>query len=123
MIGYLTLYLFVIQNIYKEGGRAFWVHNTGPIGCLPMNQFYTTKPPPLDLDQHSCVKAQNQMAVEFNRKLKDRIIKLRAQLTEAALTYVDVYTAKYILISRAQTSGKLLQCHEGSDSIWFLPIF
>ncbi|KAF7129793.1 hypothetical protein RHSIM_Rhsim10G0017300 [Rhododendron simsii] len=42
------------------------------------------------------------MAVEFNRQLKDRVNKLRAELPLAALTYVDVYTAKYGLISNTK---------------------
>lgn len=45
------------------------------------------------------------MAVEFNRQLKERIIKLRTELPEAAITYVDVYAAKYELISNAKTLG------------------
>lgn len=99
--------MYLFQNIYEQGGRAFWIHNTGPIGCLPVNLFYVSNPPPGYLDEHGCVKAQNEMAVEFNSKLLDRIVKLRTELPQAAITYVDVYSAKYGLISNAKNLGKL----------------
>ncbi|XP_020414658.1 GDSL esterase/lipase At5g14450 isoform X2 [Prunus persica] len=94
-----------VRRIYEQGGRSFWIHNTGPIGCLPVNLFYNLNPPPGYLDDHGCVKGQNDMAIEFNRQLKDRVIKLRAELPQAAITYVDVYAAKYGLISNAKTEG------------------
>ncbi|OAY29536.1 GDSL esterase/lipase At5g14450 [Manihot esculenta] len=113
-----------VQNIYEQGGRAFWIHNTGPIGCLPVNLFYVSNPPPGYLDEHGCVKAQNEMAVEFNSKLLDRIVKLRTELPQAAITYVDVYSAKYGLISNAKNLGladPLKVCcgyHVNFDHIW-----
>ena len=94
-----------LQRIYQQGGRTFWIHNTGPIGCLPLNFFYNHNPPPGYLDQQGCVKGQNDMAVGFNKQLKDRVIKLRAELPEAAITYVDLYAAKYGLISNAKNEG------------------
>ena len=45
------------------------------------------------------------MSMEFNKQLKDRMIKLRAELPTAAITYVDVYAAKYGLISNAKNEG------------------
>ncbi|KAJ8768229.1 hypothetical protein K2173_021169 [Erythroxylum novogranatense] len=113
-----------VQHLYKQGGRAFWIHNTGPIGCLPVNLFYVSNPPAGYLDEHGCVKAQNDMAIEFNGKLKDRIIKLREELPEAAITYVDVYAAKYGIISSAKNLGfadALKVCcgyHVKFDHIW-----
>lgn len=113
-----------VQHLYEQGGRAFWIHNTGPIGCLPVNLFYVSNPAPGYLDEHGCVKAQNEMAIEFNSKLKERIVRLKAELPEAAITYVDVYSAKYGLISNAKNLGfadPLKVCcgyHVNFDHIW-----
>lgn len=35
--------LIQIQTIYKHGGQNFWVHNTGPLGCLPQKLATATK--------------------------------------------------------------------------------
>ncbi|KAI8019230.1 GDSL esterase/lipase [Camellia lanceoleosa] len=47
----------------------------------------------------------NEVAEEFNKQLKDSISQLRAQLSNATFTYVDVYSAKYALISNAKNLG------------------
>ncbi|XP_050223259.1 GDSL esterase/lipase At5g14450-like [Mercurialis annua] len=114
-----------VQHLYEQGGRAFWIHNTGPFGCLPVNLFYVgSNPTPGYLDELGCVKAQNEMSVEFNSKLKDRIIKLREELPEAAITYVDVHAAKYQLIKNAKSLGladPLKVCcgyHEKYQHVW-----
>lgn len=83
----------------------FWIHNTGPIGCLPVTQRNYHHPMPGILDQHGCLIAQNDMAIEFNRQLKRRVTKLRTQLPGAALTYVDIFAAKYKLISNPKEQG------------------
>ncbi|KAI4366870.1 hypothetical protein MLD38_022680 [Melastoma candidum] len=113
-----------VQNIYDRGGRSFWIHNTGPIGCLPTNFFYNHNPPPGYLDDHGCVKTQNEMAIELNRQIKEMVIKLRGQLKDAAITYVDVFTAKFGLIGNAKAEGfadPFKVCcgyHENYDHIW-----
>ncbi|XP_010554006.1 PREDICTED: GDSL esterase/lipase At3g27950 [Tarenaya hassleriana] len=91
-----------IQILYKEGARYFWIHNTGPAGCLP----YVLKSfPDTPRDRYGCVKPLNNGAIEFNRQLKNRISELKKQLTYAVFTYVDVYSAKYTLISKAKSLG------------------
>ncbi|WCJ30081.1 GDSL esterase/lipase At5g14450 [Euphorbia peplus] len=68
--------------------------------------------------------SSNEMAVEFNTKLKDRVIKLRTEHPEAALTYVDVHAAKLELITKAKTLGladPLKVCcgyHVNYDHVW-----
>ncbi|XP_034705666.1 GDSL esterase/lipase At5g14450 [Vitis riparia] len=94
-----------VQHLYQEGARTFWIHNTGPIGCLPVAVMYIRNPPPGMLDQYGCNKAQNEIAVEFNKQLKDGVMRLRAQLPQASITYVDLYAAKYGLISDAKGQG------------------
>lgn len=101
--------MFLFQKVYQQGGRAFWIHNTGPIGCLPVSVLNVSGPPPGYLDENGCVKAQNDVALEFNSKLKDRILELRAELPESKITYVDVYAAKYELISNAKNLGKSIK--------------
>ncbi|XWS44105.1 hypothetical protein CRYUN_Cryun15aG0016200 [Craigia yunnanensis] len=113
-----------VQHLYQQGGRTFWIHNTGPIGCLPVNFFYLPNPEPGYVDQYGCVKGQNDMAMEFNRQLKERIIKLRTELPEASITHVDVYTAKISIISSAKNLGMadpLKVCcgyHVNYDHVW-----
>lgn len=99
--------IVVLQQLYQQGGRIFWIHNTGPLGCLPLCLAHK-QPEPSDLDQNGCLKAYNEVAQEFNRQLKERVLNLRAQLSDAVLTYVDLYTAKYTLISEAEKYGKFV---------------
>ncbi|KAL9227410.1 hypothetical protein vseg_003099 [Gypsophila vaccaria] len=113
-----------VQHLYGEGARSFWIHNTGPIGCLPVQTFYNLNPPAGFLDQYGCVNGQNEKAIEFNKQLKDAVTKLRTQLPEAAITYVDLYAAKYRLISKTKSLGwadpKAVCCgyHEKYDHVW-----
>ncbi|KAK9224965.1 hypothetical protein WN943_010005 [Citrus x changshan-huyou] len=100
----LSQFSKAVHQLYKEGARFFWIHNTGPIGCLPYSVIYD-KSKPNNLDQSGCVKPQNEMAQEFNRQLKDKVSQLRLQLPYGAFTYVDVYSVKYALISNAQNQG------------------
>ncbi|KAL8157016.1 GDSL esterase/lipase At5g14450-like [Apium graveolens] len=90
-----------IKNLHQLGARTFWIHNTGPIGCLP---FFVVNYPPKagNSDQNGCVKSYNDLAQEFNKQLKDRIIELRTQLNNVFITYVDIYSVKYSLISEAR---------------------
>ncbi|KAK4274016.1 hypothetical protein QN277_017308 [Acacia crassicarpa] len=88
-----------IKNIYNLGGRSFWIHNTGPYGCLPRT---LTDFPSIEKDAWGCAKSYNELSQNFNHKLKEAIVQLRKELPLAAITYVDVYSVKYSLISDAK---------------------
>lgn len=99
-----------VQKLYSFGARKFWIHNTGPIGCLPVfmpihNAINSQTQVAGYLDQNGCVNHPNNLAREFNKKLKDVVVKLREQFHDASFTYVDMFSAKYELISNANKSG------------------
>eukprot|EP00262_Sarcandra_glabra_P012607 TRINITY_DN3281_c0_g1_i3.p1 TRINITY_DN3281_c0_g1~~TRINITY_DN3281_c0_g1_i3.p1 ORF type:complete len:239 (+),score=33.03 TRINITY_DN3281_c0_g1_i3:319-1035(+) len=92
------------ESVYDEGGRSFWIHNTGPLGCLPyilVGLPNTTG----EVDHVGCGLTFNEVAQYFNKKLKDTLVQLRRDLPLAAFTYVDVYSVKYHLISNAKKYG------------------
>lgn len=93
-----------VQSIYGNGGRYFWIHNTGPFGCLP----YVLERVPIlasQVDKTGCGVPFNEVAQLFNKKLKGTVAQLRDQFPLAAFTYVDVYSVKYSLISQARNHG------------------
>ncbi|KAL0344049.1 UNVERIFIED_CONTAM: GDSL esterase/lipase [Sesamum angustifolium] len=94
-----------VQNLYQRGARTFWIHNTGPIGCLPVATVKVQDPVPGYLDDHGCVQNQNEIAIEFNRLLKNEIVELRLKLSEARIIHVDMYRAKHELITNAKNQG------------------
>ncbi|KAJ4756526.1 GDSL esterase/lipase [Rhynchospora pubera] len=94
----------VIKEIYKTGGRYFWIHNTGPLGCLP----YVLVRPPVgseEMDETGCRIFYNALAEKYNAMLNETVVKLREELPAASLTLVDVYSAKYHLITHASNYG------------------
>ncbi|XP_015573664.1 GDSL esterase/lipase At3g27950 isoform X2 [Ricinus communis] len=101
----LSQFSQAVHRLYEEGARIFWVHNTSPIGCLPYSAIYNSKPG--NRDQNGCVKSQNEVAQEFNKQLKNTVLELTSRLLHSAFTYVDVYSAKYQLISTAKSQGFL----------------
>lgn len=103
LIYYSHLMNLVIQDIYNLGARSFWIHNTGPIGCLP---YIFVNFPLAEKDENGCAKQYNEVAQYFNHKLKEAVIKLRDDLPLAAITYVDIYSVKYSLYNNPKKYGK-----------------
>ncbi|GJU61195.1 GDSL esterase/lipase-like protein [Tanacetum coccineum] len=92
------------KNVYGSGGRTFWIHNTGPVGCLPyiMDTRVITA---AQVDKYGCAAPYNGVSQYFNQKLKEAVIQLRKELPLAAITYVDIYAVKYSLIAQAKNLG------------------
>ncbi|PIA60440.1 hypothetical protein AQUCO_00300149v1 [Aquilegia coerulea] len=111
-----------VSIVRQFRSKTIWIHNTGPIGCLPAYLLSFSGGPGL-LDKNGCIKSHNNIAVEFNRQLKERVLQLRTQFQDAALTYVDMYTLKYQLISDAKNQGfvePLNICCFGQDGVHFV---
>lgn len=91
-----------MQSLYNEGGRKFWLHNTGPFGCLPKLIALSDKK---DLDSFGCLSSYNSAARLFNEALYHSSQKLRTELKDATLVYVDIYAIKIDLIANATKYG------------------
>ncbi|KAF9603277.1 hypothetical protein IFM89_034610 [Coptis chinensis] len=100
----LNQFSAIVKDIYFEGGRSFWIHNTGPVGCLPyiLDRLLITAG---QIDRVGCASPFNEVAQYFNSRLKEAVFQLRKDLPLAAITYVDVYSIKYSLISQAKKHG------------------
>ncbi|XP_059278154.1 GDSL esterase/lipase At1g09390-like [Lycium ferocissimum] len=93
-----------IKAIYEQGGKYFWVHNTGPLGCLPKS-LATYKKYENDYDEHGCLVSLNKGAKIFNDKLQLLCEKLRDELKNITIVYVDIFSIKYDLIANASSYG------------------
>ncbi|WOL14387.1 GDSL esterase/lipase [Canna indica] len=100
----LDKFTIVIQSVYWQGGRYFWIHNTGPFGCLPYVLDRLTLRAP-DVDRAGCGSPFNEVAQLFNQKLKEVVDQLKKDLPLAVFTYVDIYSLKYELLSHASLHG------------------
>ncbi|KAI3449358.1 hypothetical protein Pfo_006023 [Paulownia fortunei] len=94
----------VMWGIYLLGGNKFWVHNTGPLGCLP-EKLATRKTNATDLDQYGCIKSLNEGAKAFNARLNALCQELRFQMKNSTIVYVDMYSIKYNLIANSASYG------------------
>ncbi|KAL8191565.1 hypothetical protein R6Q57_028296 [Mikania cordata] len=93
-----------IKSIHDNGGRKFWVHNTGPLGCLPQ-KLWLVQPSSRDVDPQGCISTYNSAANLFNEGLHQLCTELRLELKDATIIYVDIYTIKYDLIINASKYG------------------
>ncbi|CAA6663554.1 unnamed protein product [Spirodela intermedia] len=93
-----------LKKLYNEGARRFWIHNTGPLGCLPQNIARFGKDPS-QLDNLGCVLSHNRAARLFNLQLHALCAKLQGELTDAHVSYTDVFSIKSDLIANFSQYG------------------
>lgn len=93
-----------MKTLYDQGGRNFWVHNTGPLGCLPQKLSMVEKTS-RDLDPHGCISRYNDAANLFNEGLHKLCQGLRSELKDATVVYVDINAIKYDLIANSSKYG------------------
>ncbi|KAM7518873.1 hypothetical protein LguiB_017835 [Lonicera macranthoides] len=93
-----------VEALYRAGARSFWIHNTGPIGCLAYILSGVTLTPD-QKDNAGCARQFNGVAQYFNSRLKEQVVLLRGRLPLVAITYVDIYSIKYSFFSQPQQYG------------------
>lgn len=98
-------FLLLFQELYDQGARNYWIHNTGPLGCLPQ-VIATFGTDPSKLDELGCVSSHKRAAQLFNLQLHALCRKFQGEFEDANVTHVDVFTIKLILISNFSQYGK-----------------
>ncbi|XP_010553740.1 PREDICTED: GDSL esterase/lipase At1g54790 isoform X1 [Tarenaya hassleriana] len=93
-----------LKRLYEQGARNFWIHNTGPLGCLAQNvaKFGTD---PSKLDEFGCVSGHNQAAKLFNLQLHALSAKFRGQFPDSNVTYIDIFSIKSNLVANYSRFG------------------
>ncbi|KAF6175510.1 hypothetical protein GIB67_022000 [Kingdonia uniflora] len=95
---------YAIKNLYEKGGKNFWIHNTGPLGCLPQKLSLVSKVDKV-FDQFGCIQPYNNAAKVFNEGLHALCAQMRSELKNATIVYVDIYSIKYDLVMNSMKYG------------------
>lgn len=95
-----------MKVLYDQGGRKFWIHNTGPLGCLPQ-KLWLVQHKKGDLDTSGCISSYNSAAQLFNTALLHMCQLMRSELAGATIVHVDIYSIKYDIISHGSKYGFL----------------
>ncbi|XP_072954628.1 GDSL esterase/lipase At1g09390-like [Typha angustifolia] len=93
-----------VQTLYDNGGRNFWIHNTGPLGCLPQ-KLALPRLNDSDLDANGCLRTYNNAAKRFNAKLSSLCNELSSELKNATIVYTDIFAIKYGIIANYNKYG------------------
>ncbi|OAY70572.1 GDSL esterase/lipase, partial [Ananas comosus] len=93
-----------VTTLYNTGARNFWMHNTGPLGCLP-EKLAAPRKDDSDLDAYGCLKTANDVAREFNSQLSTICDEMRSELRNSTIVYTDIFAIKYDLIANYTSYG------------------
>lgn len=98
----MTSSMNCMQRLYKLDARKFIVGNVGPIGCIPYQKTIN------QLSENECVALPNQLANQYNAKLKDLLQELNENLEGATLIHANVYDLVMELITNYAKYGKII---------------
>nr|CAD1816858.1 unnamed protein product [Ananas comosus var. bracteatus] len=101
-----------VTTLYNTGARNFWIHNTGPLGCLP-EKLAAPRKDDSDLDAYGCLKTANDVAREFNSQLSTICDEMRSELRNSTIVYTDIFAIKYDLIANYTSYGKFREAVNG----------
>lgn len=91
-----------LRQIYSLGARKIVFTGLPPMGCLPLER--TTN----ILNHHECIEQYNDVALEYNVKLKNLIDGLNKELPGMRMVFNNPYDILYQMIKNPSTFGKYI---------------
>ncbi|KAL9245759.1 hypothetical protein vseg_019374 [Gypsophila vaccaria] len=88
-----------LMRLYQMDARKFVVGNVGPIGCIPYQKTIN------QLNENECVGLADQLARQYNSKLKNLLTQLSPTLPGATFVYANVYDLVMELITNYNKYG------------------
>ncbi|CAO2208753.1 unnamed protein product [Urochloa humidicola] len=84
---------FIEYLILYNGGKAFVIPNSFPMGCLAsyLSKFHSDNPN--DYDEHGCLRWLNEISQKHNQALQWEVARLRGFHPGVKLIYADYYGA------------------------------
>ncbi|XP_031262182.1 GDSL esterase/lipase At2g42990-like [Pistacia vera] len=88
-----------IRQLYSLGARKLSVSALPPMGCLPFERFLNIN------GRHDCVTLYNKVAMEFNVKMHNLMVKLNKKLTGIKILESSIYDVLYQMITKPSSFG------------------
>lgn len=96
--------MFEWQRLYQLDARKFVISNVGPVGCIPYQRIIN------ELNDEDCVDLANELATQYNSRLKDLVAELNENLPGATFVLANVYDLVSELIVNYHKYGNSLLC-------------
>ncbi|XP_057873457.2 GDSL esterase/lipase At2g23540 [Cryptomeria japonica] len=81
----ISTYHVQLKRLYDLDARRLVVANVGPIGCIPYQRTINR------VDEDQCAALPNELALKFNKRLKDIMKDLNANCTGATFLLANTY--------------------------------
>lgn len=94
-----------VKQLYELGGRKISLGGIPPMGCMPLER--TTNL----MQGRGCVEEYNNVASEFNVKLKNLAEKMNKELPDIQLVFSNPYNVLLQIIRKPSAYGKLISTY------------
>lgn len=89
-----------VKELYKLGARKISLGGLPPMGCLPLERTSNV------MGGNDCISSYNDVALEFNNKLKSLTVSLNKELPGSKLVFSNPYYIFLHMIRRPSSYGK-----------------
>ena len=91
-----------IRELYALGARKMSLTGVPPMGCLPLERLTNI------MGHHGCNEEYNNVALEFNGKLKNMMRRLNKELRGLTIVNADAYQIVDQMIRKPSLYGKFI---------------